>query len=84
MPANPVKSGVGFEPTTLAYECETAITGNPLFSRQRHSEKEGSTFSVDASCFVVFGSESGLTGAKWEQPVRNAPGGPPKDVHAQD
>jgi hypothetical protein len=48
----------------MGYEYKTAMTGNPLISRQKHAASASSTFCPDASYLLSFRPVSGCCGSK--------------------
>jgi hypothetical protein len=56
--------GLDLNQRPLGYECETAMTGNPLISREKRSMAGTSIVSVHASFLLVFGPDPGSHGSK--------------------
>jgi hypothetical protein len=48
----------------LSYEYNTAMTGDPLISREKRSVAGSFTFSVDVSFLLLFRPVSGCCGSK--------------------
>src|SRR2546428_14098325 len=66
--ANPLSltwlRGLDLNQRPLGYECETAMTGNPLISREKHVTATGSPLSVDTSFLLLLRPVSGCCGSK--------------------